>query len=104
MSLVKDKISWIEKVGYSLGDFSANNLPYSSLSGVMTGNMSERNSISSYRFTAVTVSILPMLTFFASVACLFYYEIDKNKEIQIQEELEIRRKNNNHNKHQLLRA
>lgn len=50
----------------------------------------------------LAVSILPMLTFFASVACLFYYEIDKNKENQIQEELEIRRKNNNHNKHQLL--
>lgn len=37
-------------------------------------------------------------------ACLFYYEIDKNKEIQIQEELEIRRNNNNHYKQQLLRA
>ena len=34
--------------------YSANNLPYASLSGVMTGNMAERNSISSYRFIAVT--------------------------------------------------
>ena len=36
--------------------YSANNLPYASLSGVMTGNMSERNSISSYRFVAVMVA------------------------------------------------
>jgi GPH family glycoside/pentoside/hexuronide:cation symporter len=31
--------------------YSANNLPYSALSGVMTGNMAERTSLSSYRFT-----------------------------------------------------
>lgn len=36
--------------------YSANNLPYASLSGVLTGNMKERNSISSYRFTAVTIA------------------------------------------------
>jgi sugar (glycoside-pentoside-hexuronide) transporter len=30
--------------------YSANNLPYSALSGVMTGNMAERTSLSSYRF------------------------------------------------------
>lgn len=36
--------------------YSANNLPYSALSGVITGNMSERNSISSYRFFAVMVA------------------------------------------------
>jgi glycoside/pentoside/hexuronide:cation symporter, GPH family len=36
--------------------YSANNLPYAALSGVMTGSMSERNSISSYRFTAVMVA------------------------------------------------
>jgi Na+/melibiose symporter-like transporter len=36
--------------------YAANNLPYSSLSGVLTGNMAERNSISSYRFTAVTIA------------------------------------------------
>lgn len=36
--------------------YSANNLPYAALSGVMTGDMSERNSISSYRFTAVMVA------------------------------------------------
>lgn len=36
--------------------YSANNLPYASLSGVITGNMSERNSLSSYRFVAVMVA------------------------------------------------
>ena len=30
--------------------YSANNLPYSALSGVMTGDMVERTSLSSYRF------------------------------------------------------
>lgn len=33
--------------------YTANNLPYASLSGVLTGSMSERNSLSAYRFTAV---------------------------------------------------
>ena len=33
--------------------YAASNLPYSALSGVITGNMKERNSISSYRFVAV---------------------------------------------------
>ncbi len=33
--------------------YSANNLPYSALSGVLTGDMSERNSLSAYRFVAV---------------------------------------------------
>lgn len=36
--------------------YSANNLPYASLSGVLTGDMKQRNSISSYRFTAVTLA------------------------------------------------
>lgn len=51
--------------------YSANNLPYSSLSGVLTGDMSERNSISSYRFVGVTVAqfvvqglLLPMVLIF----------------------------------------
>jgi GPH family glycoside/pentoside/hexuronide:cation symporter len=35
---------------------SANNLPYAALSGVLTGNIAERNSISSYRFVAVMVA------------------------------------------------
>lgn len=33
--------------------YAANNLPYAALSGVITGNMKERNSISAYRFVAV---------------------------------------------------
>jgi Na+/melibiose symporter-like transporter len=48
--------------------YSANNLPYSALSGVMTGDMHERNSLSSYRFVAVMVAqfitqvlLLPMV-------------------------------------------
>jgi GPH family glycoside/pentoside/hexuronide:cation symporter len=36
--------------------YSANNLPYSALSGVMTGDMADRNSLSSYRFVAVMVA------------------------------------------------
>ncbi|KUM54084.1 MFS transporter [Rheinheimera sp. EpRS3] len=36
--------------------YSANNLPYSALSGVLTGNMAERNSLSAYRFVAVMVA------------------------------------------------
>lgn len=34
--------------------YASSNLPYSALSGVITGDMGERNSISSYRFVAVT--------------------------------------------------
>ncbi|MFI1772809.1 MFS transporter [Thalassobellus citreus] len=33
--------------------YAANNLPYSALSGVITGDMADRNSLSSYRFVAV---------------------------------------------------
>ncbi len=36
--------------------YSANNLPYAALSGVLTGNMSDRNSLSAYRFVAVMVA------------------------------------------------
>ena len=36
--------------------YSANNLPYSALSGVLTGNIAERNSISSFRFVAVMLA------------------------------------------------
>jgi GPH family glycoside/pentoside/hexuronide:cation symporter len=38
--------------------YSANNLPYSALSGVLTGSMQERNSLSSYRFVAVMIAQL----------------------------------------------
>ncbi|OWW24723.1 MFS transporter [Zobellia sp. OII3] len=33
--------------------YAANNLPYSALSGVITGDMGDRNSLSAYRFVAV---------------------------------------------------
>ena len=36
--------------------YSANNLPYVALSGVITGSMKERNSLSSYRFVAVMIA------------------------------------------------
>lgn len=36
--------------------YAANNLPYAALSGVLAGSMSDRNSLSSYRFVAVTVA------------------------------------------------
>jgi len=39
--------------------YSANNLPYSALSGVMTGDMAERTSLSSYRFIfAISASFI----------------------------------------------
>jgi glycoside/pentoside/hexuronide:cation symporter, GPH family len=38
--------------------YSANNLPYSALSGVMTGDMAERTSLSSYRFVAAMIAQL----------------------------------------------
>jgi Na+/melibiose symporter-like transporter len=38
--------------------YAASNLPYSALSGVLTGNMAERNSMSSYRFVAVMIAQL----------------------------------------------
>jgi glycoside/pentoside/hexuronide:cation symporter, GPH family len=48
--------------------YAANNLPYAALSGVLTGNMAQRNSLSSYRFVAVLVAqfaiqvfLLPMV-------------------------------------------
>src|SRR5665647_1506857 len=36
--------------------YSANNNPYSALSGVITGNMKERTSLSSFRFVVVTLA------------------------------------------------
>lgn len=50
--------------------YASSNLPYSALSGVITGDMSERNSLSSYRFVAVMfaqffvqVFMLPIIEF-----------------------------------------
>jgi GPH family glycoside/pentoside/hexuronide:cation symporter len=50
--------------------YAANNLPYAALSGVITGDMSERNSLSSYRFVAVMVAQF-------SVQSLMYPLIEK---------------------------
>lgn len=36
--------------------YAANNLPYSALSGVLTGSMTQRNSLSAYRFVAVMIA------------------------------------------------
>lgn len=51
--------------------YSANNLPYSALSGVMTGDMAERTSLSSYRFIFMSIAqliiqglALPMVLYF----------------------------------------
>jgi len=51
--------------------YSANNLPYSALSGVMTGNLGERTGLSQYRFVFAMIAqliiqglALPMVYFF----------------------------------------
>ncbi len=51
--------------------YSANNLPYSALSGVMTGDLGERTSLSSYRFVFAMIAqlivqglALPMVNYF----------------------------------------
>jgi Na+/melibiose symporter-like transporter len=51
--------------------YSANNLPYSALSGVMTGDLAERTSLSSYRFVFAMIAqliiqglALPMVQYF----------------------------------------
>jgi sugar (glycoside-pentoside-hexuronide) transporter len=51
--------------------YSANNLPYSALSGVMTGDLGERTSLSSYRFVFAMIAqliiqglALPMVGYF----------------------------------------
>jgi Na+/melibiose symporter-like transporter len=38
--------------------YAASNLPYAALSGVLTGSMAERNSMSAYRFVAVMIAQL----------------------------------------------
>jgi glycoside/pentoside/hexuronide:cation symporter, GPH family len=58
--------------------YSANNLPYASLSGVITGNMAERNSLSSYRFVAVTIAQLIVQSFLLPLA-LVLGDGDKTK-------------------------
>jgi glycoside/pentoside/hexuronide:cation symporter, GPH family len=38
------------------------------------------------------MSVFPTITFFIAVGCLFFYEINKAKELEIQDELMKRRK------------
>src|SRR6185369_17107497 len=47
--------------------YASNNLPYSALSGVITGNMKERNSMSSYRFVAVMFAQFFVQVFMLSI-------------------------------------
>ncbi len=47
--------------------YAANNLPYSALSGVITGSMKERNSISAYRFVAVMFAQFFVQVFMLSI-------------------------------------
>ncbi|NBB23259.1 MFS transporter [Runella sp. CRIBMP] len=66
--------------------YAANNLPYSALSGVITGDMAERNSMSAYRFVAVMFS-----QFFVQV---FMYNLilkagDGNKAVGIEKVMTI---------------
>jgi Na+/melibiose symporter-like transporter len=60
LAFTTPNFSYKGKVIYAAGTYSlllmlyaANNLPYAALSGVLTGDMRERNSISSIRFVAV---------------------------------------------------
>jgi Na+/melibiose symporter-like transporter len=43
--------------------YSANNNPYAALSGVITGNMAQRTSLSSYRFVVVTLATIAIQGF-----------------------------------------
>lgn len=47
--------------------YASNNLPYSALSGVITGDMKERNSLSSYRFVAVMFAQFFVQVFMLSI-------------------------------------
>lgn len=47
--------------------YAANNLPYSALSGVITGSMKERNSMSAYRFVAVMFAQFFVQVFMLSI-------------------------------------
>lgn len=46
-----------------MGIYTINNVPYCALNGVMTGNIDERTTLSSYRFVAVTIAQLIVQVF-----------------------------------------
>ena len=50
--------------------YSANNLPYTALGGVLTGNMKERNSLSSYRFVVVMCAQFIIQSFLLPLALI----------------------------------
>ena len=61
--------------------YSANNLPYSALSGVMTGDLGERTSLSSYRFVFAMLAqliiqglALPMVSYFGQGSSAVGYQ------------------------------
>jgi GPH family glycoside/pentoside/hexuronide:cation symporter len=65
LTFVTPDLSPTGKLMYAYGTYivlmavySANNLPYSALSGVMTGNLGERTSLSSYRFVCAMIAQL----------------------------------------------
>ena len=62
--------------------YSANNLPYSALSGVMTGDLADRTSLSSYRFVFAMIAqliiqglALPMVHYFGQGSSSKGYQI-----------------------------
>jgi sugar (glycoside-pentoside-hexuronide) transporter len=62
--------------------YSANNLPYSALSGVMTGDLGERTSLSSYRFVFAMLAqlviqglALPMVNYFGQGSSAHGYQV-----------------------------
>ncbi len=65
LTFVTPDLSATGKLVYAYGTYivlmmvySANNLPYSALSGVMTGDLAERTSLSSYRFVFAMIAQL----------------------------------------------
>jgi len=53
--------------------YSANNLPYVALSGVLTGDRKERNSLSSYRFVAVMIAQFIIQSFLLPLVLILGY-------------------------------
>lgn len=78
LTFITPDLSPVGKLLYAYGTYivlmmvySANNLPYSALSGVMTGDVAERTSLSSYRFVFAMLAqlviqglALPMVLYF----------------------------------------
>jgi glycoside/pentoside/hexuronide:cation symporter, GPH family len=54
--------------------YSANNMPYAALSGVMTGDTNERTSLNAYRFVAVNLAQLIVMGFTLSLVAKFAAE------------------------------